>query len=789
MRLNPRLLICLLIAARAYPAAAAVASSQPVVTIDPTRLAAADAAILAAIEEHNLPGAVLLVSHNGRIIHEKAYGQRAVQPQPVPMSTDTVFDLASLSKPIGCATSIMLLAERGKLKPSDPVAKFIPAFAANGKEAITIEQLLVHTSGLIPDNPLSDYTDGPAAAFAKINALRPLNGPGRQFMYSDVNYIMLGRLVQIIDGRPLERFVREEIFLPLMMNQTLYNPPEALKSRCAPTQKRGDHWMVGEVHDPRAFALGGVAGHAGVFSTAQDLARFCQMLLNGGELDGQRVLSEDTVRIMTQPRSLPDNLWRTYGFDVDTPYSLCRGDRFDPGTTFGHTGFTGAMLWIDPKNNCFFILLTNSVHPDGSGDVRALRRQVATFVAEAILGPTPPRAGASVRMALNSPRNLTPSSGSPAPVLCGIDVLKNDNFKLLEGRRIALITNHSGRDREGKRTIDLLMASKNLTVVRLLSPEHGLYGALDEKVGNTTDAATGLPVFSLYGQTVRPTAEMLQGIDTIVYDIQDVGARFYTYITTLGYCMEAAAKYKLKMVVLDRPNPITGLIVDGPLADADQLSFIAFAPIPVAHGMTLGELAQYYNSERSIHCDLAVVPLQGWRRTLWFDETGLLWVNPSPNMRNLTQAALYPGVCLLEACNVSVGRGTDQPFEIFGAPWIDARKLAATLNGARLAGLRFVPIEFTPKSSKFANQPCQGIHITITDRNAIEPVRAGLTIAWHLKKLFGDAFDIDKVGHLLRNKAALTLLKESRNPTTLPALWETDVKAFKESREKYLIYR
>jgi uncharacterized protein YbbC (DUF1343 family) len=376
-----------------------------------------------------------------------------------------------------------------------------------------------------------------------------------------------------------------------------------------------------------------------------------------------------------------------------------------------------------------------------------------------------------------------------AEVLCGIDVLKRDGFKLLDGRKVAIITNHSGRDRQGNRTVDLLAAAKNLTVTKLWSPEHGLYGMLDEKVANTVDPKTGLKVHSLYGQTVRPTAEMLEGVDTIVYDIQDVGARFYTYISTLGYCMEAAAKNKLRMVVLDRPNPITGLLVDGPIADRESLGFTAYCPMPVAHGMTIGELAMYYNKELGINCDLQVVQIAGWDRTMWFDETGLTWVNPSPNMRNLTQALLYPGVCLLEACNISVGRGTDQPFETFGAPWIDGPKLAAALNAANLPGLRFIPVEFTPKSSKFADKACQGVFIIVTDRNAVEPVRAGLAMVWQLKKLYGDAFQFPLVNKLLVSEQTLKAIGESESPATVPAIWKTPLDQFKDARDKYLIYK
>jgi uncharacterized protein YbbC (DUF1343 family) len=290
-------------------------------------------------------------------------------------------------------------------------------------------------------------------------------------------------------------------------------------------------------------------------------------------------------------------------------------------------------------------------------------------------------------------------------------------------------------------------------------------------------------------EKVRPTDQMLEGVDTLVYDIQDVGARFYTYSATLGLCMEAAAKHKMRMVLLDRPNPITGLHPDGPMADPGKLGFTAYRPMPVAHGMTFGELARFYNGEGELGCELVVVPVEGWKRSMWWDETGLMWVNPSPNMRNITQAALYPAVCLLEACNVSVGRGTDQPFEVFGAPWIDGRKLAAALNGADLPGLRFVPIEFTPTSSKFAKEKCQGVYILVTDRDALETVRSGLTMAWCLKKLFGDTFQVDKVNNLLVNTRTMEALKQTDRPETLPETWKDPLAEFMKVREKYLTYR
>ena len=734
---------------------------------DVAALAEADKWIEEAIAEEKLPGAVLLAGKDEKVLYRKAYGARALKPQRVAMTEDTIFDAASLSKPVGCATSVMILVERGKVRLEDPVAKYLPPFGANGKGHINVEQVLVHRGGLIADNPMTDYEGGREASLSNVFNLKTLWEPGTRFVYTDVGYIVLGELVKAVDGRPLDQFAKEEIFEPLGMKDTAYRPAESLRPRIAPTERRNDQWMHGEVHDPRAYALGGVAGHAGLFTTADDLSRYCRMILNGGQLDGRRILSEGTVKEMTRPRALPDATGvRTLAFDVDTPYSSPRGDRFPRGDSLGHTGFTGTMFWMDPQSRSYVILLSNSVHPDGKGRVIELRGAVSTVVAEALLGP------------------------APAPVvLTGIDVLKRDNFKQLQGRKIALVTNHTGRDRDGNRTIDVLAKAPGVKVVRLFSPEHGLGGVLDEKVGHTTDEKTGLKVFSLYGETRRPTAEMLKGVDTLVFDIQDIGARFYTYISTMGICMEEAAKHKLKMVVLDRPNPNTGLVVEGPIAQKKHFGFIAYGPIPVSHGMTVGELAQLFNAEMGIGCDLQVVPVDGWKRHMWWDETGLAWVNPSPNIRNPTQAMLYPGIGLLETTNLSVGRGTDQPFELLGAPWMDGRKLAPVLNGARIRGLRFTPVSFTPNTREFKGQPCSGVYIQVTDRKAFSPVTAGVQIAWHIEKLFPDAYKLEGIGRMLHNDDAVNALMKAEDPTKVSQAWEKELEAFKQVRAKYLIYR
>ncbi|MDB5354861.1 MAG: hypothetical protein JWN24_1314 [Phycisphaerales bacterium] len=774
---------------------------------DRPAMARADKLINDAIAGEKCPGAVLLVGRGDTILYEKAYGNRAVKPQPEPMTLDTVFDLASLSKSVGTATSVMLLSERGLLKLDDPVAKYLPAFGTNGKENITVADLLLHRSGLMADNDMADYADGPKSAMEKILAMAPESKPLSIFRYSDVNYIVLGELVKTVAGRPLDVFARDEFFRPLGMSDTSYNPPESLKPRCAPTEQRDGHWIRGEVHDPRSFKLSGVAGHAGVFSTAEDLSRFCRMILGGGQLNGVRVLKESTVATMIQPREIPGGDHRTYGFDVDTPFAGIRGERFEQGVTFGHTGFTGTAFWMDPTNHSYFILLTNRVHPDGKGNDLAVRHQVATVVAEALLGSAPEGGFAATTSIAPTTQSGSPSSrGTGGPpvsstheaepwasrpsheVLCGIDILKRDNFKELAGRKVGLITNHSGRDRDGNRTADLLASAKDVKLVKLFSPEHGIDGVLDEKVGDSMDAKTGLKVISLYGKSQKPMPEMLEGIDTLVYDIQDVGARFYTYITTMGLCMQSAAEHKIRFIVLDRPNPNTGLVADGPLADKAHEGFTAFGPLPLVHGMTIGELARFYNTEFKVGCDLQVIAMEGWRRQMWWDQTGLMWINPSPNLRNPTAALLYPAVCLLESSNVSVGRGTDQPFEELGAPWIDGKKLAAALNEAKLPGLRFVPITFEPKASKFTKQKCEGVYIEVIDRNAFEPARAGVAIAWELKNLFGEKFQSPLVANMLQNASAAAALDAAKDPAKVPAAWQAEIEAFRAAREKHLLY-
>jgi uncharacterized protein YbbC (DUF1343 family) len=551
-------------------------------------------------------------------------------------------------------------------------------------------------------------------------------------------------------------------------------------SRIAPTERRDGHWLRGEVHDPRAYALGGVAGHAGMFSTADDVARWCRMILAGGRLGSARILSPLGVDAMTRPRFFGDGDLRALAFDVSTAYSRNRGDLFPPGS-FGHTGYTGTSLWIDPSSGAYVVFLSNRVHPDGKGDVGRLRGLVATIAASALEDDT-----------RKSVRRLAMHAPFPREVLAGVDVLVADDFRPIAGKRVGVVTNATGRARDGRSTIQVLASEAakkaGVKLVRLFSPEHGIRADADSKIADETDTATGLPIVSLYGDGRRPGPGALDGLDAVVIDVQDVGTRFYTYITTLRYVLEDAATANVGVVVLDRPDPIGGVAVEGPLADADRLSFTVPHTIPVRYGMTLGELAMLYEDELRLGGRVEVVKLSGWSRRLWYDETGLEWVNPSPNMRSLTEASLYPGIGLLETTNLSVGRGTDTPFELIGAPWLDGKRLAAVLSERRIPGVTFTPIHFTPASSTFAGERCGGIRFTVTDRESLRPVALGIEIAVALKALHPVDWQRANFVSLLASRDTFERLERGETTEEIVRSWEKGVEEFRKRRAKHLLY-
>ena len=675
-----------------------------------------DAAIETAIAEKRIPGGVLWIEREGRVYH-RAYGNRALLPHVEPMTADTIFDAASITKPVATAPSIAILIERGSVALDAPVRTYLPHYADG---AVTVRHLLTHTSGLRP---------GVAAGSDSIERAlreRPLNAPGAIFRYSDVNYLLLGEIVRRVSGEPLDVFAKRHVFEPLGMHDTGFRP--APSARIAPTE----NGLRGVVHDPTARALGGVAGHAGMFTTARDLAKFARFAMDHPLLGQDITPPEVAIR-------------RAFGFDIDSAYSRPGGDRFPHGS-FGHTGWTGGFLWIEPRSRAFYVFLSNRVHPDGKGSVVALQKQLGNLVGEAFgFEPRPRRVGHVI-------------GGGDAQN--GIDVLHASGYAALQGMRVGLITNQSGIDRTGNPTVDLLRSAPGVTLAAIFTPEHGLRGTRDEE-RIADEEYRGVPVYSLYGERRKPSREQLAGLDALVFDVQDIGTRFYTYISTMGMAMESAAEAKVKFVVLDRVNPIGGDVVEGPVLEGET-NFTAWHPIPIRHGRTVGELAQLFRDERRIDVDLTVVPVKGWKREQWQDEAGLPWVNTSPNMRSLHAAALYPGIGIMERA-ISVGRGTATPFEILGAPYIDGAALVREVGP--LPGLVLTPVRFTPTASVHKGEECGGVRLTITDRRALRSVQAGLAIAAALVRLYGEKFPVDQLQPLLRHKPTLEAIRRGQAPS------------------------
>jgi uncharacterized protein YbbC (DUF1343 family)/CubicO group peptidase (beta-lactamase class C family) len=751
---------------------------------------AIDRAIEDAIQQNRLPGAVVLVGHEGNVVYRKAYGQRAVVPHAEAMTVDTIFDCASLTKVIATTSSLMKLFEQGRFRLNDKVTDYIPEFQG-GKSDITLRNLFTHFSGLPPDVSLKPEWSGNDTGLRLAYTTRPADPPGVRHVYSDINFILLGELIDRLSGLPLNEYARQNIFQPLGMQDTTFLPPPAWLPRIAPTERPDKNSLPlrGVVHDPTARFMGGVAGHAGLFSTADDLARFAQMMLNGGELDGVRVFNPLTVMKFTEPQTPPDQpVLRGLGWDIDSPYSSNRGELFPIGS-YGHTGFTGTSIWIDPSTKTYVILLANSVHPDARPSLVPLRARVATIAAAAVgiavrgvtlTGYNETLSGAGIRREIE--RNGATSTG--------LDVLVEEKFHPLAGKRIGLITNQTGIDRQGRRNVDL-MKQAGITVTALFSPEHGIAGKEDRQgIEDAVDPATGVKVLSLYGSTNRPTPEMLRGIDALVFDIQDVGVHFYTYETTMAYAMEAAAKAGIPYYVLDRPNPISGVRVEGPVLDAANESFVGyFGGLPVRHGMTMGELAGLFNAEKKIGAALTVIPMEDWHRGDWFDSTDLPWVNPSPNMRSLKAAMLYPGLGMLEYARISVGRGTDSAFEQIGADCIAGRELAAYLNSRQIPGVRVYATSFTPNESNFKGVRIEGVRFEIVNREMLDATRLGLEVAGAIQKLYPGKVDWAVNKRLIGSDEAIRRLQAGDDPRAIQQGMQDSVAAFVALRAKYLLYK
>ena len=752
------------------------AAAQPV--FDPTALKALDQVIEKAVAKKNPAGVVLWLEHRG-LTHTLVKGARELVPVREEMTADTIFDAASLTKVIATTPSIMVLADQGKIDLDAPACRYLTEFVGEGRELICIRHLITHTSGLKPGIPELPAWIGYAEGIRRATASVPDAPPDSFFRYSDINFILLGEIVQRVGKQKLDVFAAEHVFKPLKMNSTRFVPPADWRSRIAATERDElGQMLCGVVHDPTSRRMGGVTGHAGLFTTAADLARYARMILAGGELDGVRVLKAGTIAQMQRVQTAATVFERRgFGWDIDSTYSRPRGTMFPTGS-FGHTGFTGTSLWIDPASQSFVIFLSSRLHPDGGGSVRDLYELVGTAAAKCIPGFD----FKNVAGALPKRRaNEIPT------VLNGIDVLQRDGFTALKGLRVGLITNHTGINASRQSTIDLLHESPVVKLRALFSPEHGIRGELDQaKITDSKDQKTGLPVFSLYGESRAPKPEQLAELDALVFDIQDIGCRFYTYISTLRLSLEAAAKAGKKFIVLDRVNPIGGIEVEGP-AVVDHETFTATHTIPIRHGMTVGELARMMSAERKIGADLQVIRMEGWRRELLYDQTGLPWQNPSPNMRSLEAALLYPGVGLLEF-SISVGRGTDTPFQVLGAPFVDDLRLSYELNKLGLSGLRFVPVRFKPSASIFKDESCGGVRLIITDREVLKPVAAGIAIAVTLQRLYPKQFALEKVNTLLNHTKLLEQIRVGKDWRLITESWSEETAAFTRRRESVLIY-
>ncbi|MDR3746268.1 MAG: sodium/solute symporter [Acidobacteriaceae bacterium] len=922
----------------AQPTPAHSSSPSPANTAAPD-FSAVSLAINTAIAQHKLPGAVVVIGHRGKIVFEQAYGVRKLAGEPgldgtpspaEPMTTDTIFDMASTTKVLVTATAIMQLYEAGKLDLDDPVAQYLPEFAANGKQVVTIRELLTHYSDLPPDVDLKDAwglaKPDKAEGIRRALAAPLTTTPGTHFEYSDINYIVLGALVEKLSGERLDTYAQHHIFEPLQMTRTRYlaideacgdtrvltvnfshpaktqifsSLPECISPTAPPmgwnisiwvpktaptahdnegtaeTNPDFDHLLRGTVHDSTTRRMGGVAGHAGVFSTADDTALFAQSLLD--RLAGRPSnfpLKRETLELMTTPQQ-PETAQsgatiftqdgktttgiaqRGLGWDINSAFSRPRGSVFPTigapvPASFGHTGFTGTSLWLDPASDSYVILLSNAIHPRGNPPISTLRGEVATAAAKALELGSPP-SGIVMKPHGLSFRSAAEESASPTVpqphTLTGIDVLESTNFAALKEAaarngghlRLGLLTNQTGLDAHGRRTIDILNSiGDGVELTKLFSPEHGLFGAKDStNIGQEIDATTGLKVISLYGakeEDRRPKHEDMLDIDAVVIDLQDAGVRFYTYETVLYYFLEATgcdrSSYNFKLIVLDRPNPIAGLAVEGPVSDAHP-SYINATPLPLRHGMTLGELAAYMRVGVFQGCyvggvplpgreyiplqsasgyppfyeenGVVVVPMQNWHRDEFFDQTGVPWVNPSPNLRSTTEATLYPALGMMDFTNVSVGRGTATPFEIFGAgvtpaskdspatpAWFDGKTVAAYLTARKIPGVAFAATHFSVAEDAnhypYHGQTIEGVRFTVTDRAALDSPELGIEILSALHHLYPTQFKLDKATPLVANSETMAALTRGDDPRLIAASWAAALEKFKQQRAKVLLY-
>ncbi|MGE0325914.1 MAG: exo-beta-N-acetylmuramidase NamZ domain-containing protein [Polyangiaceae bacterium] len=720
------------------------------------QLSALEQSIQRSIDRGEITGAVVELGRHDGVLARRALGR--VQASPATWYLpETRFDLASLTKPFTALTCLLVMQDQG-VRLDARVAQYLPEFAARGKGQITIRDLLLHQSGLPAANPLSDLRGDAAAQRAHILGIAP-SGKRGDFVYSDVNFMVLGLLVEQLGGSSLDQVMQTKLLKPLGLERTGFRRPSAQLGDAEffaptevasliptdPTSTKGR--LQGVVHDPRARALDGVAGHAGLFSTTGDLGELARALLSHTP-----PLSEAVTQPMLVPQRFGKKV-RGLGWEL----------RASDPRVFGHYGFTGTSLWIDPARDGYVVVLTSRLYPDGKGTADPLR-------------------GAIHRMAHAA---YAADLGAHSEPVVGADVLRLDGFATLKGRKVLLLTNEAARLRDGRTTIELLRDAPNVELVALLSPEHGIDGRHSGLVKNAVDRFTGLPVRSLYADpSLEVEAKQLAGGDTIVFDLQDVGVRFYTYFSTLHSLLRAAAKTRQRVVILDRPNPLGGEMVAGPLVDDRKPSFVHHARLPLVHGLTAGEFARYVVHTEKLDVQLEVIKLRDWRREMQLSATQS-WAPPSPNLRTRNAVLLYPLLGPFETTSLSVGRGTDTPFEVIGAPFVDPAALLTELG--ELPGLELKSVTFVPRGSTQRGKACKGLAIRVRDASQFDATTSLLRLADALLKLYPQVNAL-RLDDLLANRATLDALRRGEPPDAIQQLWRKELDGYREQRGKILLY-
>ena len=720
-----------------------------VIRLDVDDERAIDQAVETAIRNGDLPGAVVRVGRRDGVVFERAYGMASLEPERRAMAPDMLFDLASVTKVI-TTIAVLQLSDAATVHLDRPVDRILPELAGWG---ITPRHLLLHTAGFRPVNPLEDYDDDRAASLSRALRNAPEQRPGT-YAYSDLSFIALGVLVERVTGQSLDEVYAEQIFRRVGAEHAQFNP--GTSDRVVPTEyaaRRGDPppMIHGVANDPRAWRLGGIAGHAGLFASADDLARVAEGLL-GGEL-----LRPQTLQLMHTATEVR----RSNGQTVRRGLGVGMDDRRLEGwsaSSFGHGGYTGTWLWVDPERDLYVVLLAHRVHPNGGGRSGPIRSTLGRLVNAAQIAP------------------------KRDAVRLGIDMLRARDFEALEGKRVAVLTNGAARARDGAPTWELLRRHADLK--RIFTPEHGLNADREGTVESSSQDE--LEIVSLFGPNRTPQPEALADVDVVVVDLQDVGARFYTYGATMGRMMQAAADANVEVWVLDRPNPLGGQRIEGPILQESQRSFVNHQPgWPVQHGMTMGEMARLLKSERELDVELRVIEMEGWSRPMRWEDTGLRWVPPSPNLRTPTQVLLYPGIALVEGTNVSVGRGTDRPFELVGAPWMNAEAVLAAIPEEARVGLTVETTRFRPNAARHRGRWCRGLQITLADPATAHPIRFGLALLKALSQQEG--WEPERAVRIVGDERITTAL--DRPLAELESIGSDQRTDFERRRNEALIYR